>query len=62
MPIPKTGLPNSRGPTRLVIFFRKDCWYPLELPVSDDLAEHAEWNPGTLRIEDIDGNVLWRPN
>jgi hypothetical protein len=46
---------------RIVIFFRKDGWYPLELPVTDDLAKHAECNPGTLRIEDHKGNVLWRP-
>lgn len=47
--------------TRLVIFFREGMFYPLELPVTDDLAKHAECNPGTLRIEDIRGNVLWRP-
>jgi hypothetical protein len=51
----------DRGPTRMVIFFRDNGWYPLELPVSDDLASHAQTNPGTLRIEDADGNILWRP-
>lgn len=42
-----------------VIFRRADGWYPLELPVTDDLARHAEWNPGTLAVEALDGTVLW---
>lgn len=46
---------------QIVIFFREGGWYPLELPISDDLAKHAELNPGTLRIEDAKGNILWRP-
>lgn len=52
---------SSRGPTRLVIFIREDMFYPLELPLSDDLSAHAQWNPGTLRIEDaVTGETLWR--
>jgi hypothetical protein len=51
----------ERGDMRLVVFFRKEGFYPLELPITDDLAKHAECNPGTLRIEDLDGNILWRP-
>lgn len=52
---------TARGPMRLVIFFRADGWYPLELPETDDLSAHAESNPGTLKIEDAAGNILWRP-
>ena len=52
--------PEQRGPMRLVIFFRADGFYPLELPDTDDLSAHAGSNPGTLRIEDASGNVLWR--
>lgn len=52
---------GKRGKMRIVMFFRANGFYPLELPITDDLAAHAEQNPGTLRIEDIDGNVLWRP-
>jgi len=26
-----------------------------------ELAEHARLNPGTTRIEDMAGNVLWAP-
>lgn len=35
---------------RTVIFFREEGWYPVE---------HVDLNPGTKRVEDIDGNVLW---
>lgn len=52
-----------------VIFFReKGGWYPIEFMPPDECgwsmeqqaAEHAELNPGTLRIEDVYGTVLWR--
>lgn len=52
---------TERGPLRLVIFFREEGFYGLILPDTDDLAAHAEANPGTLHIEDADGNLLWRP-
>lgn len=41
-----------------VIFFRDEGWYPVELD-SADIAKHVELNPGTIRIEDLKGNVLW---
>jgi len=41
------------------IFVREGFFYMIALPEDDDLNRHAELNPGTLRIEDIDGNVLW---
>lgn len=47
---------------RVVIFIRDGFFYPLTLPESADLAAHARANPGTLRIEDAAGNVLWRPD
>ena len=46
---------------KVVIFFRKEGFYPIEVREDEDLSKHAELNPGTLRIEDIDGNILWRP-
>ena len=53
---------SSRGSTRVVTFHREGMFYPLELPISDDLAAHAEANPGTLRICDgLTGKVLWSP-
>lgn len=53
---------SDRGPTRIVVFFRQEGgWYPLELPLSDDLSAHAEANPGTLKITAEDGEtILWR--
>ena len=47
---------------RVVLFHRKEGWYPIEAPIDDDLAHHAELNPGTLKITDIDGNILWQPS
>lgn len=44
---------------RTVIFFRAEGWYPITLPVGEDLEPHVKCNPGTLRIEDIKGKVLW---
>lgn len=47
----------------IVIFIRKETFYPLDLPDEQcnptTIAEHAESNPGTLRVEDVKGNVLW---
>lgn len=43
------------------IFHRAETFYIIDLPQDEDLGLHAELNPGTLRIEDALGNVLWRP-
>lgn len=48
-------------PMMTVLFFREGMFYPIDVPEDDDLAKHAELNPGTLRIEDIRGKVLWQP-
>lgn len=46
-----------------VIFFRENMFYPIQLsglkPSAEEAAEHAAWNPGTLRIESLTGEVLW---
>lgn len=47
--------------TRPVIFFRAEGWYVVEVYEDEDVSVHAELNPGTIRIEDMGGNVLWRP-
>jgi hypothetical protein len=48
----------------ILIFFRAEGFYPVEALPDRDLktqaADHAELNPGTLRVEDIEGNVLWQ--
>jgi len=42
------------------VFRRAGGFYVIDLPVDDDLAEHARLNPGTLRIEDgLTGAQLW---
>mgnify|MGYP001122677565 CR=1 FL=1 len=47
----------------IAIFFREDCFYPVQFHGQKDpceeAADHAALNPGTLRIEDTKGNVLW---
>lgn len=54
------------GRREIMVFFRKDGWYPVQgvkhIPLIRQAAEHAAANPDTLRIEDIDGVVLWRRN
>lgn len=47
-------------PTKPVVFFRTEGWYSILVYEDEDLSRHVELNPGTLRIEDMDGNVLWR--
>lgn len=51
-------------PTRPTVFVRKGTFYVVDTYEDEgfaELAEHAALNPGTLRIEDTAGNVLWRP-
>lgn len=51
-----------------VIFFRDDMFYPIELmepadcgkSLEQQAADNAELNPGTTRVEDVEGNILWR--
>ena len=43
----------------IFIFFRAEGWYPVEIP-ADQLDENIRLNPGTLRVEDIAGNVVWK--
>ena len=48
----------------ILIFCRAEGFYAIEAVPDRDLKqqaeEHAALNPGTLRVEDVDGNVLWR--
>ncbi|MGI4947400.1 MAG: hypothetical protein ACRYHC_01715 [Janthinobacterium lividum] len=41
------------------IFVREEGFYVVALASDDDLNEHARLNPGTMRVEDLLGNVLW---
>jgi hypothetical protein len=42
-----------------VVFIRADCFYVITGRRNEDWAKHAELNPGTQRIEDMEGNILW---
>lgn len=47
--------------SRLIVFFRADGFYPTSYPADySDWQAEADRNPGTLRIEDAQGNVLWQ--
>ncbi len=55
----------------IVLFFRiynnEERFYPIEIPdevligrtLKQVASDNAELNPGTIRVEDIEGNVLW---
>jgi hypothetical protein len=54
----------------IALFFREGGYfYPVEFmdpalcgcTMEQQAMEQAELNPGTLRVEDINGNILWRP-
>lgn len=50
----------SGTPTKPYIFFRKDGFYPITLFDDADARHNAEINPGTIRVEDTNGRVVWR--
>jgi len=63
----KNNMPLTReeklaSPKRLFLFVRAEGFYPLELPEAT-VADNAERNPGTLRVEDAKtGEVVWSNN
>lgn len=52
----------------LAIFIREEGFYPIQFmdpavcgkTMAQQAADHAELNPGTMRVEDVEGNILWR--
>lgn len=44
---------------RPYLFFREVGFYMIELRDDADAVANAECNPGTLRVEDAEGNVVW---
>lgn len=44
---------------RTYIFFRQDDFYFIELRDNEDAIENAKCNTGTIRVEDLFGNVIW---
>lgn len=54
-----TPLQKLASPMRTYIFFRADSFYPLQMP-SATVADNAECNHGTLRVEDAEtGEIVW---
>jgi hypothetical protein len=43
-------------------FFRRGFFYTIELGSDDQARENAEYNLGTIRVEDVNGNVVWPIN
>jgi hypothetical protein len=41
------------------IFFRDIGWYALQLKDDAEAVANAKCNPGTTKVEDSDGNVIW---
>lgn len=52
----------------VLIFFRQGLFYPIDAldpekcgrSLEQQASDNAALNPGTLRVEDEKGNVLWR--
>lgn len=45
--------------TKNYVFFREGFFYPIDLPADAVIADHVLCNPGTLRVEDDRGNIVW---
>lgn len=42
------------------VFFREGgFFYPIYMKDDDDARRNAECNPGTIRVEDISGRIVW---
>jgi hypothetical protein len=42
------------------VFIRDGMFYPLDLRNDTEARENAECNPGTIRVEDATGRIVWR--
>lgn len=42
------------------VFFREGMFYCVNLSGDEDVIPNVECNPGTIRVEDIHGRVVWR--
>ena len=41
------------------IFTREEGFYTLQLKNDQDAIVNARHNPGTIKVEDLDGNLIW---
>lgn len=58
------GFNNGRDVTdgiggRIYVFFREDAFYPIEMKNDAEAIANAEINKGTIKVEDINGRVVW---
>jgi hypothetical protein len=45
----------------IYIFFRADDgWYPITLADDADAIRNAEYNPGTVKVENLNGDIIWQ--
>lgn len=42
------------------IFFRDTGWYPIQEVSDEKVLAHIPLNPGTRKVETVDGRVLWQ--
>lgn len=50
-----------KGTTMLTyIFFREGTFYPIAEESDELILEHIRLNPGTLKVEALDGRVVWK--
>ena len=41
------------------VFYRDEMFYMIDLMDDADAVANAECNPGTRRVEDMNGNQVW---
>ncbi|WP_165931114.1 hypothetical protein [Stenotrophomonas sp. ATCM1_4] len=44
---------------KLYLFFRPEGFYPLQLSDDETAVAHAECNPGTVKVEEWTGRLVW---
>lgn len=44
---------------KVYMFHRADMWYPIELHDDADAIKNAECNPGTTKVENWKGEIVW---
>lgn len=47
---------------QVYIFFREGVFYPVSCDDDAEAKRHSEINPGTLKVEDVNGRLVWKPN
>lgn len=45
---------------QVYIFFRAEGFYPVECRDDAEVLKHVELNPGTIKVEDTNGRIVWQ--